>query len=352
MIPTKGLVALLQAARVFKYRLLSTATKFDGVPILHQPVVFNGLGQISMGKEVAFGVAHSPDFFSGYGYVEARYPGSCIEIQDNVRFNNNCTLISATDGIRIGRNCTIGIGVEIVDSDFHGIGSDQRNGRFAKHGPVCLGENVFLGSHVRVLKGVTIGDNSVIGNSSIVTRSIPPNVVAAGNPCKVLSVIENCVDVRVKSPFFVHSKGIAESANIGPRTRVWAFGHILPGAKIGSDCNICDHTFIENDVIIGDRVTVKAGVSIWDGARIEDDVFIGPDVAFTNDAFPRSKKYPDRYQAITIRRGASIGANATLLPGITIGECAMIGAGAVVTHDVPERVVVVGNPARIVSKLA
>jgi acetyltransferase-like isoleucine patch superfamily enzyme/dTDP-4-dehydrorhamnose 3,5-epimerase-like enzyme len=140
---------------------------------------------------------------------------------------------------------------------------------------------------------------------------------------------------------------LVESQSIGDETRVWAFTHILVGARIGRDCNICDHVFIENDVSIGDRVTIKCGVQVWDGITIEDDVFIGPNVTLTNDLFPRSKKYPDKFTRTVIRKGASIGANATILAGITIGQNAMIGAGAVVTKDVPPHAIVTGNPARI-----
>jgi serine acetyltransferase/dTDP-4-dehydrorhamnose 3,5-epimerase-like enzyme len=117
---------------------------------------------------------------------------------------------------------------------------------------------------------------------------------------------------------------------------------------IGSNCNICDHTFIENDVIIGDNVTIKCGVQVWDGLRIEDGVFIGPNTTFTNDKFPRSKRYQEKIPVTTIRRDASIGANATILPGITVGANAMIGAGAVVSKSVPDNAIVVGNPAIIV----
>lgn len=140
---------------------------------------------------------------------------------------------------------------------------------------------------------------------------------------------------------------IEEGASIGEATRVWAFVHILPGAKIGRECNICDHVFIENDVIVGDRVTIKSGVQLWDGIRIEDDVFIGPNATFTNDPFPRSKQYPSEFCKTYIGKSASIGANATILPGIRIGQNAMVGAGAVVTRDVPQNAIVVGNPARI-----
>jgi acetyltransferase-like isoleucine patch superfamily enzyme len=145
---------------------------------------------------------------------------------------------------------------------------------------------------------------------------------------------------------YVHPQGLCESRNVGPGTRVWAFAHVLSGATVGADCNICDHVFIENDVVIGARVTIKSGVQVWDGVRLEDDVFVGPNATFTNDRYPRSKIRPPKFLETTVRRGASIGANATILPGITIGEQALVAAGSVVTHDVSARVLVQGNPAR------
>lgn len=151
--------------------------------------------------------------------------------------------------------------------------------------------------------------------------------------------------------YFKHDTALVESAQIGEGTRIWAHAHILGGARIGADCNLCDYTFVENDVVIGDRVTLKCGVQLWDGIRIEDDVFIGPNATFTNDPYPRSKQHLAKYPVTRVRKGASIGANATILPGITIGEGAMIGAGAVVTHNVPPHAKVVGNPARIVGYL-
>jgi len=147
---------------------------------------------------------------------------------------------------------------------------------------------------------------------------------------------------------FKHPNSIVDTEHIGINTRIWAFVHILEKAIIGSDCNICDHVFIENDVIIGDRVTIKCGVQLWDGTRLENDVFVGPNVTFTNDRFPRSKHYPEAFATTNVCTGASIGGGATLLPGITIGAYAMVGAGAVVTRDVPPKAIVVGNPARIV----
>lgn len=148
--------------------------------------------------------------------------------------------------------------------------------------------------------------------------------------------------------FTQHPSSLVESSQIGSGTRIWAFTHILSGAEIGSNCNICDHVFIENDVVIGNRVTIKCGVQIWDGLRLDDDVFIGPNVTFTNDVFPRSK--PDHWTLLPTRveKGASVGANATILPGLTIGKNAMVAAGAVVTKDVPQHAIVAGNPARIV----
>jgi UDP-2-acetamido-3-amino-2,3-dideoxy-glucuronate N-acetyltransferase len=137
---------------------------------------------------------------------------------------------------------------------------------------------------------------------------------------------------------------IVESDLIGPRTRIWAFAHVLPTAQIGADCNICDHTLIEDGTVIRDRVTVKCYVEVTEGVTLEDDVFVGPNVGFTNDRFPRSRQWPAEYARTLVKRGASIGANASILPGLTIGSKAMIGAGAVVTRDVPARAIVIGNP--------
>lgn len=147
---------------------------------------------------------------------------------------------------------------------------------------------------------------------------------------------------------FVHPQALVESPHIGPGTRVWAFAHVLPGARIGADCNICDGVFVEGDVVVGDRVTVKGGVQLWDGTRLGDDVFVGPNATFTNDPFPRSRQRPARFPETVVEDGASLGANCTILPGLRIGRRAMVGAGAVVTRSVPPNAIVVGNPARIV----
>jgi UDP-2-acetamido-3-amino-2,3-dideoxy-glucuronate N-acetyltransferase len=143
----------------------------------------------------------------------------------------------------------------------------------------------------------------------------------------------------------IHPLADVGSQDIGTGTRVWQYAVILPGAKVGRDCNICAHTFIEGGVIVGDRVTVKSGVYLWDGLIVEDDVFLGPNATFTNDPHPRSRVRTS-YPTTTIKRGASIGAGAVILPGLTIGEGAMIGAGAVVTKSVPAGETWTGNPAR------
>ena len=146
----------------------------------------------------------------------------------------------------------------------------------------------------------------------------------------------------------IHSLSDVQSTNIGTDTRIWQFSVVLKDAVIGNNCNVCAHTLIENDVVVGNNVTIKSGVYLWDGLRIEDDVFIGPCVAFTNDKMPRSKQYPEVFLSTTVKKGASIGANATILPGVTLGEYCMIGAGSVVTKDVPAYAVVVGNPASVI----
>ena len=147
---------------------------------------------------------------------------------------------------------------------------------------------------------------------------------------------------------FIHALADVQSTTIGAGTRIWQFVVVLAGARIGQDCNVCSHCLIENDVIIGDRVTVKSGVQLWDGLRVDDDVFIGPNASFANDRFPRSKKTPEKFLQTIVESGASIGAGATILPGITIGSHAMVAAGAVVTRSVPPNAIVVGNPAKIV----
>jgi UDP-2-acetamido-3-amino-2,3-dideoxy-glucuronate N-acetyltransferase len=150
-------------------------------------------------------------------------------------------------------------------------------------------------------------------------------------------------------PPFIHPLSDVAECALGTGTKVWQFVVILKGAKIGRDCNLCAHVLIEGDVVIGDRVTIKSGVQIWNGTIIGNDVFIGPNVTFTNDKYPKSRQYPERFMSTIIEDGASIGANSVILPGIRIGKEARVGAGAVVTKDVPSGTVVVGNPARAIS---
>lgn len=145
----------------------------------------------------------------------------------------------------------------------------------------------------------------------------------------------------------IHSLADVQTTSIGQNTNIWQFCVVLPDAVIGDNCNICSHVFIENNVIIGNNVTIKSGVQLWDNIIVEDDVFIGPNVTFTNDKYPRSKQSPKQFLQTVIKQGASIGANATILPGIIIHEYAIVGAGAVVTKDVPKKALVLGNPARI-----
>lgn len=151
---------------------------------------------------------------------------------------------------------------------------------------------------------------------------------------------------------FVHGDAIVEEGvTIGRATQVWAFAHVLAGAVIGSGCNICGHTFVEGQARIGDRVTIKNGVYVWDGVTLEDDVFVGPNATFTNDRFPRSRRKPARLLDTIVRRGASLGANCTILGGVVIGDGATVGAGAVVTTDVDPHTVVAGVPARLLRRL-
>lgn len=147
---------------------------------------------------------------------------------------------------------------------------------------------------------------------------------------------------------FIHALADVQSPTIGAGTRVWQFVVILAGARIGVECHICSHCLIENDVVVGDRVTVKSGVQLWDGLRLGNDVFIGPNVSFNNDRFPPGLQRPEKSLETLIRDGAAIGAGAVILQGVEIGRNAMVAAGAVVTRSVPPNAVVVGNPAKIV----
>jgi UDP-2-acetamido-3-amino-2,3-dideoxy-glucuronate N-acetyltransferase len=160
--------------------------------------------------------------------------------------------------------------------------------------------------------------------------------------------INMTIQTAAAKSYFLHPQALVEAEEIGPGTRVWAFAHVLPGVRIGTDCNICDHAFIETDVVLGNNVTVKNGVAIWQGVTVEDNVFLGPNCVLTNDRNPRAyiRKSGAALQTTLIRANATVGANATILCGITIGQYAFIGAGAVVLHTVPDFALMAGNPAR------
>lgn len=146
--------------------------------------------------------------------------------------------------------------------------------------------------------------------------------------------------------FFAHPQSIVETSDIGNGTRIWAFAHVMKGVRLGANCNVGEHCYLESGVMVGDDVVIKNGVALWEGVIVEDRVFLGPNCVFTNDLFPRSKVYNERIRTC-VREGASIGANATLLCGIEIGQYALIGAGSVVTKSVPDFALVTGNPARL-----
>lgn len=273
--------------------------------------------------------------------------GSRCIISRYATINHNSTIGDRTkimDLSHVAGNCTIGndvlVSLTVGMTNDNMIGTEGYDQDRIK-GPI-INDGAVVGAGATLLPGIVIGEKAVVGAGAVVTQDVSPGDVVMGIPAKVIR--------KIPGGGIVHDYAMLESNSIGEGTRVWAFAHILPGAKIGKDCNICDQTFIENDVVIGNRVTIKSGVHIWDGIRLEDDVFIGPSVAFTNDKYPKSKQYPEKYINTVVRRGASIGANATLLPGITVGENAMVGAGAVVTEDVPNNSLVVGNPARIIKK--
>ena len=177
---------LFQYPRILKYKILSTCSFVTGSPYLYQPVLFEGLGRVQFSHGVSLGVNQSIGFYIGYIYIDVRCPSSKIDFGSNIWVNNNCSFISEGEGIYIGDNTLIGTNCEFFDSDFHDLDPEKRLGGVIKTGKIHVGKNVFIGSNVTVLKGVSIGENTVISNGSIVTRDIPSNVVAAGIPAKVI----------------------------------------------------------------------------------------------------------------------------------------------------------------------
>jgi maltose O-acetyltransferase len=174
--------------RIIKYRILSTCSNISGQINEIQPVLLTGQGRIIFGNQINFGVQTSPYFYSNYAYLKARHPQSFIQFGNNIWFNNSVSIISeGPDGIRIGNSVIAGFQVEIIDSDFHDLHPKKRiKGGCVKTAPIVIEDNVFLGNHVKILKGVSIGENSIIGNGSIVTKSIPANVIAGGYPAKII----------------------------------------------------------------------------------------------------------------------------------------------------------------------
>jgi len=182
---------LITLPRRVKYSFLSTAKHISGKAIFEQPCQLCGEGKISFGKNVHIGYKLSPFLYSGYGYIEARNNQSKILIEDNVRINNNIVIISEGDGVKIGEDTLIGTNCEIYDTDFHNLDIDKRTTGQPATAPIIISRNVFLGSNVKVLKGVTIGENSIIANSSLVTTSIPSDVIAGGVPAKVIKSLNS-----------------------------------------------------------------------------------------------------------------------------------------------------------------
>ena len=177
--------------RIIKYRILSTCKKVFGLPVRNCPVLINGLGSISFGKNVNLGFADSPYFYNSYIYLEARNINSKIEIMSGVYLNNNaCIICEGAEGIKIGANTLIGTSFTLYDSNFHDLDPFARFDGIPETAGVIIGENVFIGSNVTVLKGVEIGNNSIIGSGSIVSKTIPENVIAAGNPCRVIKPLQ------------------------------------------------------------------------------------------------------------------------------------------------------------------
>lgn len=178
--------ALAQQPRIWKYRVLSTCPRVSGRPIVLQPVLFVGPGTVTLGDGVQFGWRYSPSFYTAYCHVEVTRGHACIEVGDRTEFNNNLMLKSEGAGIRIGRDGLFGAHIEIFDSDFHDLDPSRRRHGTQAMAPVEIGDNVFIGMSAKILKGVTIGSDSVIGAGAVVASSIPSGVIAAGNPARVI----------------------------------------------------------------------------------------------------------------------------------------------------------------------
>jgi sugar O-acyltransferase (sialic acid O-acetyltransferase NeuD family) len=227
-----------------------------------------------------------------------------------------------THDARIGNFATFGAGVQLA-------------------GRATVGARAYIGAGALVRENVTIGEGALVGMGAVVTRDVPTGEIWAGVPARR-------IDAPIPPGVFVHPHGLCESADVGKGTRVWAFAHVLSGAVVGEDCNICDHAYVESGARLGNNVTVKNGVLIFEGVTIEDDVFLGPGVVFTNDLRPRSaiKKAHDELLPTLVRKGATLGAGTVVVCGTTIGQHAFTAAGTVIVRDVPAHALLAGNPAR------
>lgn len=204
-----------QRIRIYIYRALSGNNQVTGKPLIHQPVLFSGLGNISIGENTSLGYFPSPGFYTSYIHLEARNMGSKIVIGSNVFFNNNLTVICDKTTIKIGDNVLIGTDVEILDSDFHGIHPDERNSGNHLCAPVTIHDNVFIGAHAKILKGVVIGKNSIVAHSAVVTKDVPENVIVGGNPAKFIkSIFDGAQADKVE-------QGIEKKFNPIPRNQAW-----------------------------------------------------------------------------------------------------------------------------------
>lgn len=299
-----------------------------------------GLGRIDISPKATIGYFPSPGF-GGELYFEARSERSFISIGAHTFINNGIRVIAERSEIVIGEACLVGMDVLIVDSDFHDLDPSKRVTGVPKFGSVKIGDNVFVGARATILKGVTIGRDSVVGACAVVSRDVPAGAIVVGNPARVVG---NVYDGPVEPPVFFDTRADVQSKKVGSGTKIWQFCVVLEGAQIGKNVNINSHCFVENSVVIGDNVTVKCGCYLWDGLVIEDDVFIGPNVTFSNDLFPRSKNFKPPVSTI-IKKGASLGAASTIRAGVTVGSYSLVGAGALVLTDVPSYAVVYGVPA-------
>lgn len=248
--------------------------------------------------------------------------------------------VVATYGVEIGRHVIVMPNVVFTHDDRVGDFSTFGSGALVA-GRATIGAGAYIGAAAAVRENVTVGDGALVGMGAVVTRDVPAGEVWTGVPARPISD-RRPVDV------FVHPLGCNESDTVGAGTRIWAFAHVLAGAVVGERCNICDHAFVESGARLGNNVTVKNGVLVFDLVTVEDDVFLGPGVVFTNDLRPRAaiKKGHDALDPTLVRTGATLGAGTVVVCGNTIGAYAFTASGTIVVNDVPAHALTVGNPGR------